>query len=66
MRRYFDKQDVAGRYGVSRHTVASWVKIGYIPFLRCGRLVRFDEASLDRWDEERATDGRSQITPEVV
>jgi len=58
MRQYLTKQEVAERYRNSVHTISAWVKAGYIPYVRCGRLVRFDESSLDLWDKQRVTDGR--------
>ncbi len=65
MRRYLTKQEVAERYQNSVHTISAWVKAGYIPYIKCGRLVRFDEVALDGWDRERATEGRREITPQI-
>ncbi len=66
MKRYVDKKEVAQRYANSIYTINSWVRTGYIPFLRCGRLIRFDPEVLDQWDLERANEGRNQITPTVT
>jgi excisionase family DNA binding protein len=57
MKKYYGKAWAAERYGVSIHTISSWVKKGYIPFLRCGRQIRFSEVVLEEWDEMRATSG---------
>lgn len=65
-RRYIDKDAVAERYGVSVHTVTAWTRSGYIPTLRCGRLIRFDLVALDEWDRERAEAGRTHLTPKVM
>jgi len=59
---YIDKAATALRYDVSVHTIVSWVKKEYIPHLRCGRLIRFDPAELERWDSKRAIAGRTEIT----
>ena len=38
--------DVAIAYSVSRRTVAEWQKIKRIPYLKAGKLVRFDPAAV--------------------
>ena len=64
-RRYIDKTAVAERYGVSVHTVTAWTRSGYIPMVRCGRLIRFDGVALEAWDRARAEAGRTELPPEV-
>jgi excisionase family DNA binding protein len=61
MKTYKDKRWVAERYGCSEHTVSAWVKGKYIPYIRCGRMVRFDEGALDDWDQGRAVVGRTKM-----
>jgi excisionase family DNA binding protein len=46
--------DLARMLGVSRHTVYSWVAQRRIPFLKVGRLLRFDVRLIDGWLEEQA------------
>lgn len=46
--------DLARTLGVSRHTVYSWVAQRRIPFLKVGRLLRFDVRLIDAWLEEQA------------
>ena len=65
-RKYLDKKAVAERYGVSIYTIVAWTRTGYIPLLRCGRLIRFDVVALDNWDSARAEAGRRELTPEVA
>jgi excisionase family DNA binding protein len=38
--------DVANAYSVSRRTVADWQKRKRIPYLKAGKLVRFDPAAV--------------------
>lgn len=39
------KPQIASRLQVSTRTIDSWMALGYIPFFRIGRCVRF------RWDD---------------
>jgi excisionase family DNA binding protein len=41
--------DAALYLQVGRSTLKRWVHNGEIEFVRCGRLVRFTKAGLDRW-----------------
>ena len=66
MKRYLIKKEVAKRYRNSTHTISAWVKAEYIPYVRCGRLIRFSEDALDEWDRERASEGRTQMTPRIA
>ena len=65
MKKYLNKSEVAERYGVSIHTVTAWTRLNYIPFFRAGRLIRFCPSRLDTWDQEKAIEGRSEITPSL-
>lgn len=40
---------LARELGISRHTVYSWVSQRRIPFLKVGRLLRFDLAAISTW-----------------
>jgi excisionase family DNA binding protein len=46
--------ELARALGISRHTVYSWVAQRRIPFLKVGRLLRFDVRLIDAWLEEQA------------
>ncbi len=46
-------EDVAQMLGVARKTVVVWARLGQIPCVRVGRLVRFDPAEIDRWLDNR-------------
>lgn len=41
--------EVARALGISRHTVYSWVAQRRIPFLKVGRLLRFDGRLIYAW-----------------
>jgi excisionase family DNA binding protein len=44
---FTNKAGIASRYGVSHRTVDNWVRQRRIPYLKCGRLVRFNIARCD-------------------
>ena len=39
-------------------TIYQWVHEGYIPVIKLGALVRFDQASVNDWLKRRAAPGR--------
>lgn len=43
------KPDVAAWLGVSVKTIDTWVRMREIPFVRVGRLVRFERAVIEDW-----------------
>lgn len=46
--------ELARNLGISRHTVYSWVAQHRIPFLKVGRLLRFDVRLIDAWLREQS------------
>lgn len=50
--------DVAARLQVKPRTVYQWVHERYIPAIKLGALVRFDQASIATWVKKRETVGR--------
>ena len=44
--------------GVKPSTIYQWTHQGYIPHVKLGRLVRFSEAAVMKWVEERSNNGR--------
>jgi excisionase family DNA binding protein len=49
MQRLMSVKDAAAYTGLSPHTIYSMVSERRIPFIKVGRLVRFDEAMLQTW-----------------
>lgn len=53
-KRYLKTSEVAERYRTAESTVRYWRHIGYIPGgVKRGRIVLYDEETLDRWDAEQ-------------
>ena len=48
-RRLLNIQDVAEYTGLSVHTLYAMVSQRRIPFVKMGRLTKFDREELDRW-----------------
>lgn len=46
--RYVDRHGIGARYAVSQRTVTNWMQRRVLPFIKVGRLVRFDVESCDR------------------
>ena len=49
---------VADWLQVKPRTIYQWVHEGYIPVIKLGALVRFDQASIMAWVKKREVPGR--------
>lgn len=56
--------EVAAWLQVKPRTIYQWVHEGYIPVIKLGSLVRFDQASILAWVKKRETPGRTRKQPE--
>lgn len=50
--RLIDISEVSSRLGISIKTIYGWVHMRKIPFIKTGRLVRFDQQDIARWIEQ--------------
>ena len=65
MRDYVTVAEIANRLRVSRHTIYSWVSQKRIPYLKVGRLLRFDLHVVEQWlIEQSSPDGQSWLVEE--
>ena len=55
-RRLIDIETVALQLGVCIKTVYGWVNMRRIPFIKVGRLVRFDPSDIEAWISARKVD----------
>lgn len=62
-RRLLDIQDVAGYTGLSVHTLYTMVSQKRIPYVKVGRLVRFDLGMLDGWTKQHTVMPMAQRRP---
>ena len=49
MTRLLTAEEVAEQLQVSPSWIYEHVQVGQFPAVRCGRLVRFDQADVDAW-----------------
>ena len=52
MQRLMSVKETAAYTGLSHHTVYTMVSQRRIPFVKVGRLLKFDQAMLDAWLSE--------------
>ncbi len=48
-----DMPTAAEHLGVTKNTLYAWVSQKRIPYVKIGRLTKFDERDIDNWIEER-------------
>lgn len=56
---------VAEWLNVKESTIRKWTHYGFIPHVKLGRCVRFQESEIERWLQERAEKGRTSLAPEI-
>jgi len=55
-RRLINIQELSELTGLSTSTIYSWVSQRRIPFVKCGRLTKFDLQRIDEWIEESSVE----------
>lgn len=60
MDRLLTVDDLATWLQVKPRTIYQWVHEGYIPVIKLGSLVRFDQASIIEWVKKREAPGRAK------
>ena len=53
-KRYLGIKELAEYLGISIGTVYSWVCYKKIPYIKMGRLVKFDLRKIEQWAQEKA------------
>ncbi|MBM3252799.1 MAG: helix-turn-helix domain-containing protein [Candidatus Omnitrophica bacterium] len=56
-KRFLGIKDCSEYLGVSVNTLYSWTWQKKIPYLKIGRLVKFDLRAIEGWLKERTIDG---------
>ena len=65
MDRLLTVKDVSDKLRVGKSTVYRWVHYDYIPHVKLGSSVRFDERALERWLRSKERSGRRKIGIDV-
>ena len=60
MDRLLTVDDLAAWLQVKPRTIYQWVHEGYVPVIKLGTLVRFDQASITAWVRKREAPGRAK------
>lgn len=60
MNRLLTIDEVASWLQVKPRTIYQWVHEGYIPVIKLGALVRFEQSSILAWLKKRETPGRGR------
>jgi len=55
-RRLINVDELSELTGLSTSTIYSWVSQRRIPFVKCGRLTKFDLERIDEWIEENSVE----------
>lgn len=63
--RLINAQELSKLLGLSVNTIYPWVSQRKIPFVKCGRLTRFDLQAIDEWIAENTVrEERFEKVPE--
>jgi len=54
--RLLNVEELSELTGLSTSTIYSWVSQRRIPFVKCGRLTKFDLERIDEWIEENSVE----------
>jgi len=55
-RRLININELSQYIGLSTSTIYSWVSQRRIPFVKCGRLTKFDLQRINEWIEESSVE----------
>ena len=53
-KRFLNVEEPAEYLGVKKATIYSWTHMRAIPYVKVGRLVKFDLHKINEWIEERS------------
>ena len=48
-KRFINKEELAQYLGISVNTIRSWVWMRQIPYVKLGKLVKFDLQEMENW-----------------
>ena len=52
-RRFIGVKELSEYLGISKHTVYYWVGMRKIPYVKMGKIVKFDLREIEEWLKER-------------
>lgn len=63
MKQYLDIAALAERLRIKRSTLYAWAEQGTIPYLKLGRLLRFDPDEIEAWLQAHRREGIPEPAP---
>ena len=66
MRKLLTVDELSEALGVAKSTIYRWVHCDFIPHIKLGGTVRFDEASVWKWVKRRERPGRHSLRLDVT
>jgi excisionase family DNA binding protein len=58
--------EIAEYLNVKPSTIYQWTHQGFIPHIKLGNLVRFDLKKIGRWLDGRSTNGKKDMTSQII
>jgi len=53
-KKYLTVRELSEYLGIPKHTIYSWTSMKRTPYVKIGRLLRFDKNKIDSWLKERS------------
>ncbi|MDP8213047.1 MAG: helix-turn-helix domain-containing protein [Candidatus Zapsychrus exili] len=51
-------KQIADKLAIKQSTVYQWTHMGFMPYVRIGKCIRFDEKAIEKWLDGRKIKGR--------
>jgi len=65
MEKLLTAEDLSKKLKISKATIYRWTHEQYIPHVKMGRAVRFNEKAVAEWLKKQEQKGRSNLIPEI-
>ena len=65
MHKLLTPKELSETLQVGRSTIYQWVNYGFVPYVKIGSIIRFREADIEKWLNNRKRKGRAMLKIEV-
>jgi excisionase family DNA binding protein len=66
MERLLTVEELSAKLQVGKSTIYRWVHYEFIPHVKLGSSVRFDENAVERWLRSKERSGRNRLHTDVL